>query len=1302
MLSGILPLDENIESSAAFLFHLCLSGERQTLTDKNKTDPGNCGKSLDPVYQSEYRICLPLTVAEYRIAQLYMIQKKSREESTGRGSGVEIIKNEPYEDGPGGKGQYTFKVYHVGSHLPAWLRSILPPSALRVEEEAWNAYPYTRTIYKVPFVDKLTLDIETLYFDDAGQQDNVFKLSTDELNSRIVDYIDIVQDAISKSEYKIEEDPTVFVSKATGRGPLSTNWRQEFDHAQRITHENHVNSPTRTPDNQQVNGPLSPLPKRIMCAYKLCRVEFRYWGMQSRVEQFIQDSALRKTMVRAHRQVWTWQDEWYGLTIEEIRRLEAETAKALASRMAGSKGSVTEETAVGEDMPVVQSIAPCGARNSASEPLFGTAMNSAECCASSAPSLKPEDDSEGLNLWNTLKQLEDTDREADLCEFDDDTLSFVSCRSHVTGQTSCYLSATASAVDGLNTLDGAEDLNFPLAHYSTNNSNMSGNEEKLALVMVVHGGCLLDTGNDLATKRSDANTFRQTLETIIANHYIVLRNRIAVCLVPCPSGLAEIFQTIARLKTFPMDPKIPIEVQLAHDVMPLGSVPLFLTNSPNYSQLLHELACRLNTHYAEFLRSPEGVGFNGCVYLVADSVGGVLTHDLLNVVACRSSGIPSFVDGDGVSLTDVGARRWREPFPVVSNGREGDNNSLETISVGSSAADKKCLNPTVPANAPPLLDFHVQTFVMLGSPVGLLLAFRQQSLKDGTRTMIEDAHSDYLVAADQVYNFFYPTDPCGFRVEPLLHPRFEQIAPVQTPQYAHYPLGDSQPISLVETLVRQSRLFTPIDSDADGNVTSTIANRTERSWEKATMIAFEALKEVRQQWWGQQRVDYSLHCPQAVQSLLARARPPIFHASYWESKDVVSFVLRQVLGTLGLCLPETSYSLELEDEIPLTNVAAHLSSAQVQLSRHQSAAETDVSVMSSWWNHHFGTRSGDTDTIGPRSKVKRLRGSEATKHTCIPANLSVKSNHRANDVVVLEGQPQIITARFVFGLLDLLSMSNEKISIQIRSYGGSWTSIGTEVTDSSGRIRFRVPDQRLFGIGLHPILLTPESDPDHPVHLTLAVLPPKTEAVVFSVDGSFAASISIMGKDPKIRPGSIDVARHWQSLGYLLIYLSARPDMQQRRVTSWLMSHNFPQGISLFVEGISTDPLRQKAQLLKTVCDHAQLKIHCAYGSGKDVNLYRSLGVAPQNIFVVGRASRGQAHYSTLLTSGYTAHLAALLSGHPASRQASSCISISPHFLTYELSTPASTVRTCPAQPVVPSRSPLNSGKRFSFSSGTT
>lgn len=67
---------------------------------------------------------------------------------------MEILVNEPYSDGPGGNGQYTHKRYHVGSHMPGWFKSLLPSSALTVEEEAWNAYPYTKTRFKCPFVEK--------------------------------------------------------------------------------------------------------------------------------------------------------------------------------------------------------------------------------------------------------------------------------------------------------------------------------------------------------------------------------------------------------------------------------------------------------------------------------------------------------------------------------------------------------------------------------------------------------------------------------------------------------------------------------------------------------------------------------------------------------------------------------------------------------------------------------------------------------------------------------------------------------------------------------------------------------------------------------------------------------------------------------------------------------------------------------------------------------------------------------------------------------------------------------------------
>lgn len=77
------------------------------------------------------------------------------------------------------------------------------------------------------------------------------------------DPIDIVKDVIAPHEYLAEEDPKLYKSVKTQRGPLSDNWIQEIGH-----------NPGKIP---------------IMCAYKLCKVEFRYWGMQSKIERFIHD-----------------------------------------------------------------------------------------------------------------------------------------------------------------------------------------------------------------------------------------------------------------------------------------------------------------------------------------------------------------------------------------------------------------------------------------------------------------------------------------------------------------------------------------------------------------------------------------------------------------------------------------------------------------------------------------------------------------------------------------------------------------------------------------------------------------------------------------------------------------------------------------------------------------------------------------------------------------------------------------------------------------------------------------------------
>lgn len=55
-----------------------------------------------------------------------------------------------------------------------------------------------------------------------------------------------------------------------------------------------------------------------------------------------------------------------------------------------------------------------------------------------------------------------------------------------------------------------------------------------------------------------------------------------------------------------------------------------------------------------------------------------------------------------------------------------------------------------------------------------------------------------------------------------------------------------------------------------------------------------SLPTVLERWWGLKRIDYSLYCPDALTAFPTITLPHLFHASYWESSDVVAFILRQV------------------------------------------------------------------------------------------------------------------------------------------------------------------------------------------------------------------------------------------------------------------------------------------------------------------------------------------------------------------------------------------------------------------------
>lgn len=81
-------------------------------------------------------------------------------------------------------------------------------------------------------------------------------LTPEESESRQVDFIDIAYDEIKPHHYKEAEDPKFYKSEKSGRGPLPEGWMQ----------------------SQQP----------IMCCYKSVNVKFEVWGLQTRVEEYVQ------------------------------------------------------------------------------------------------------------------------------------------------------------------------------------------------------------------------------------------------------------------------------------------------------------------------------------------------------------------------------------------------------------------------------------------------------------------------------------------------------------------------------------------------------------------------------------------------------------------------------------------------------------------------------------------------------------------------------------------------------------------------------------------------------------------------------------------------------------------------------------------------------------------------------------------------------------------------------------------------------------------------------------------------------
>ncbi|KAL4840418.1 hypothetical protein H8958_022152 [Nasalis larvatus] len=842
------------------------------------------------------------------------------------------------------------------------------------------------------------------------------------------------------------------------------------------------------------------------------------------------------------------------------------------------------------------------------------------------------------------------------------------------------------------------------------------------LLLVLHGGTILDTGaGDPSSKKGDANTIANVFDTVMRVHYPSALGRLAIRLVPCPPVCSDAFALVSNLSPYSHDEGC---LSSSQDHIPLAALPLLATSSPQYQEAVATVIQRANLAYGDFIKSQEGMTFNGQVCLIGDCVGGILAFDalcysnqpvsesqsssrrgsvvsmqdndmlspgiLVNAAHCSGGGNSGGGGSSGGSSLESSRHLSRSNVDIPrSNGPEdpkrqlprkrSDSSTYELDTIQQHQAFLSSLHASVLRTEPcsrhsssstmldgtgalGRFDFEITDLFLFGCPLGLVLALRKTVIPalDGPAPALQPTPPPPVFqlrpACQQVYNLFHPADPSASRLEPLLERRFHALPPFSVPRYQRYPLGDGCSTLLADVLQTHNVAFqehaTPsspstapasrgfrraseisiasqVSGMAESYTASSIAQKApdalshtpsvrrlsllalppprpitpgphpparqaSPSLERAPGLPELDIREVAAKWWGQKRIDYALYCPDALTAFPTVALPHLFHASYWESTDVVSFLLRQVMRH------DNSSILELDGK--------------------------EVSVFT---------------PSKPREKWQRKRTHVKLRN--------VTANHRINDALANEDGPQVLTGRFMYGPLDMVTLTGEKVDVHIMTQppSGEWLYLDTLVTNNSGRVSYTIPESHRLGVGVYPIKMVVRGDHTF-ADSYITVLPKGTEFVVFSIDGSFAASVSIMGSDPKVRAGAVDVVRHWQDLGYLIIYVTGRPDMQKQRVVAWLAQHNFPHGVVSFCDGLVHDPLRHKANFLKLLISELHLRVHAAYGSTKDVAVYSAISLSPMQIYIVGRPTKKLQQQCQFITDGYAAHLAQLKYSHRA------------------------------------------------------
>ena len=260
------------------------------------------------------------------------------------------------------------------------------------------------------------------------------------------------------------------------------------------------------------------------------------------------------------------------------------------------------------------------------------------------------------------------------------------------------------------------------------------------------------------------------------------------------------------------------------------------------------------------------------------------------------------------------------------------------------------------------------------------------------------------------------------------------------------------------------------------------------------------------------------------------------------------------------------------------------------------------------------------------------------------------ANHRGQDVVVKLGEPQLLIGKFAYGFLDD-DLEEEMVDIYVQRVPpcGAWEKLGEFRTsedgqygsqfgldDDGGRVFFTVPAAQALPVGRFPIRMLVRGD--HSLaSFDLVVVSPDTSAIVFDIDGTLTTGDSELiteivqdvfnnTYDQALRAGAVETAWALFDKGYLLVYLSGRPDLLRPMTERWLEAHAFPPGaLHLTDTNGQVLPTEGVVGTYKTACmtrglgGGVGLKVYAAYGNATtDIYAYANVAFPKERTFIVG------------------------------------------------------------------------------------